>query len=278
MNVLVTGASGQLGSQVVELLLKTHKGKVIAGSRSVEKLEGLKAKGVEVRKVDFDDPTTTDQAFKDVDKLLIVSTDALAVPGLRLKQHLSALASAKKNNVKHIVYTSLTNAPDSPISFAPDHAGTEKAIQDSGITYTILRNNWYFENLASAVGPAKQSGVLMTATENGKVGFVSRADCARVAAAVLLKDDFKNKIIEVTNSQSYSYADIASAIKVDIVRITQEQLQAGLKEHGMPGFVIDLIATYEKAVATGKMNVTSNIVEEITGKKATTLSEALNYI
>lgn len=278
MNILVTGASGQLGSQVVEQLLKTFKGKIIAGSRSVEKLESLKAKGIEVRKVDFDDPSSTDEAFKNVDKLLIVSTDALAVPGLRLKQHLNAINSAKKNNVKYIVYTSLSNVLESPISFAPDHAGTEKAIVDSGIPYTILRNNWYFENLASAVGPAKQSGTLMSSTDDGKVAFVSRADCARVAAAVLISDDYKNQIIEVTNSEAYSYADIAKSINVNLVKITPDQLKSGLKEHGLPGFVIDLISTYELAVATKKMGLTNNSIQEITGKKASTLNEALNSL
>lgn len=275
MNILVTGASGQLGSQVVEQLLKTYKGKIIAASRSVEKLEGLKSRGVELRNVDFDDPATCDEAFKNIDKLLIVSTDALAIPGLRLKQHLNAIASAKKNKVKHIVYTSLSNADDSPISFAPDHAGTERAIIASGMSYTILRNNWYFENLASSTGAARESGTLMSATENGRVGFISRADCARVASAVLVSNDYQNQIIEVTNSEAYSYADIAHELNVDLVKITQEQLKAGLIEHGFPGFVIDLIASYEHAVASNKMNLTNDLIHKITGQKPTSLREAL---
>jgi NAD(P)H dehydrogenase (quinone) len=273
MKILVTGASGQLGSQVVEQLLKTYKDKIIAGSRSVEKLEGLKVKGVEIRKVDFDDPATTDEAFKNVDKLLIISTDSIAVPGLRLKQHLNAVASAKKNNVKHIVYTSLSNADDSPISFAPDHAGSEKAIIASGIPYTFLRNNWYFENLGQAIGQAKQTGTLMTATDKGKVGFVTRADCALVAAAVLIGSDYQNQTIEVTNSEAYAYADIAKALNVDLVKLTLEQLKTGMQEHGLPGFVIDLLATYEQAVATNKMNLTNDLIQKITGKKATSLIE-----
>lgn len=278
MTILVTGASGQLGSAVVDHLLISYKGIVIAGSRNLEKIAALEAKGAELRKVDFDDAATTDEAFKNVDKLLIVSTDSLAEPGLRLKQHLTAIASAKKGGVKHIVYTSLTNADDSPISFAPDHAGTEAAIKASGIPYTILRNNWYFENLSSSVVQAKATKNLMTATQNGKVGFIARADCARVAAAVLLKDDLKNVTLDVTASQGYSYGDIALALNTELVQITDEQLKAGLKAHGLPSFVIDLVATYEKAVATGKMNVTNNLIQELTGKKPQTLAEYIKTV
>lgn len=278
MNILVTGASGQLGSQVIEFLSKSFKGTIIAGSRSVEKLSHLKEKGIEIRKVDFDDSATTDASFKGVDKLLIVSTDALAVPGLRLKQHLNAIASAKKNQVKHIVYTSLSSATDSPISFAPDHAGTEKALVDSGISYTILRNNWYFENLVQNLVPAKKSGTLMTATGEGKVGFVTREDCARTAAAVLASDQYKNQIIEVTNTEAVSYAQIAQELGVELVRISNDQLQLGLKDNDLPGFVVDLVATYEKAVETHKMSVTNNKIEEITGKKPVDLKQFLKSI
>ncbi len=275
MTILVTGASGQLGSAVVDHLLISYKGIVIAGSRNLEKIAALGAKGAELRKVDFDDAATTDEAFKNVDKLLIVSTDSLAEPGLRLKQHLTAIASAKKGGVKHIVYTSLTNADDSPISFAPDHAGTEAAIKASGIPYTILRNNWYFENLSSSVVQAKATKNLMTATQNGKVGFIARADCARVAAAVLLKDDLKNVTLDVTASQGYSYGDIAHALNAELTAISDEQLRMGLKQHGLPDFVIDLVTTFEKAVASGKMALTNNIIEELTGKRPQTLSEFL---
>lgn len=275
MSILVTGASGQLGSLVVDHLLQSYKGKIIAGSRSLDKLQALKTKGVELRKVDFDEAATTDEAFKNVDKLFIVSTDSLAVAGLRLKQHLTAIASAKKAGVKHIVYTSLTNADDSPISFAPDHAGTEAAIKASGISYTILRNNWYFENLASTIDQAKASKLVMSATQNGKVGFISRADCARTAAAVLLHDNLKNITLDVTAPQGYSYGDIAHALNAELTAISDEQLRMGLKQHGLPDFVIDLVTTFEKAVASGKMALTNNIIEELTGKRPQTLSEFL---
>ena len=77
--LLVTGASGHLGRRVVELLLEKKAGTVIAGTRDPAKVADLVAKGAEARVVDFDKPETLDAAFAGVDRLLIVSTDALAV-------------------------------------------------------------------------------------------------------------------------------------------------------------------------------------------------------
>lgn len=275
MRILVTGASGQLGSKVVELLLASYKGVIIAGSRHPEKLQHLTKLGVEVRKVDFDDVKTTDEAFKNVDKVLIVSTDALAVPGLRLKQHLNAIESAKKNQVKHVVYTSLTSADNSPISFAPDHLGTENALKASGLNYTILRNNWYLENLLPDIERAQKSGVLMSSTEQGRVGFISREDCARVAAAVLVSDKYKNATLDVTGAETYSYQDIAQLLKASWTALTSEQLSGALVSQGLPSFVVDLVVTYEQAVAQGRLDIKNSLVLELTGRKPKSLADLM---
>lgn len=272
MKILVTGASGQLGSKVLEILSQKYNLNVIAGTRSPEKLKSSKG---EVRKVDFDDSTSTDEAFKGIDKLLIISTDSLAVPGLRLKQHLAAIESAKKAGVKHIVYTSLTSAEDSPISFAPDHAGTEKAIKESGLTYTILRNNWYLENLAQVVDSAS-SGKIFSSTKEGRVGFISRNDCAEVAAHVLASDKYKNLVLDVTNSETYSYQDIAQALHAELVPISSEALAQGLREHKLPEFVVDLFVTYEKAVVSGKLSAKNDFFFEMVGRNPLSLENFLN--
>ena len=78
--ILITGASGHLGSLVIKHLLETEKvaaSDIIAASRNPEKLAGLAEKGVELRAADFNDPTSLATAFKGVDKLLIISTDAM---------------------------------------------------------------------------------------------------------------------------------------------------------------------------------------------------------
>ena len=165
--LLVTGASGQLGRRVLAHLLDTcavPPARLIAVTRDPAKLADFAARGVEVRRGDFDDPGSLGEAFKGAGRLLLISTDALDTPGRRLAQHQAAIAAAKTAGVRHIVYTSMPNPDGSPIPFAPDHLGTEQALALSGRGWTILRNAWYFENLAfslpGALAPrASESGM-----------------------------------------------------------------------------------------------------------------------
>ncbi len=107
--LLVTGASGQLGRRVVELLLEAGAGTVVAATRDPAKLADLAARGAVVRRADFDDEASLVEAFQGVDRLLLISTDALDRPGRRLAQHEAAVRAAVSAGVGHIVYTSLTN-------------------------------------------------------------------------------------------------------------------------------------------------------------------------
>lgn len=98
--LLVTGASGHLGRRVVELLLENHKGQVIATTRTPEKLTGFSRQGVLVRQADFEDISTLSKAFEGTDRLLLISTDALDIPGRRLNQHLNAIRAAEQVKMK----------------------------------------------------------------------------------------------------------------------------------------------------------------------------------
>ena len=104
--LFVTGASGQLGRRVVELLLEKKAGPIIVGTRTPEKLASFAARGVEVRKADFADPKSLVAAFRGAQRLLLISTSALFPEGLRLSQHRAAVAAAVEAQVRHVVYTS----------------------------------------------------------------------------------------------------------------------------------------------------------------------------
>src|ERR1700744_2299202 len=129
--IFVTGASGQLGQLVIKHLLArgvTHD-RIVAGTRSPEKLASLAAAGIEVRKADFEDPEGLTAAFKGVGTVLIISTDALDGVGTRLKQHRNAVSSAVEAGAKRLAYTSMPNPGSSLLTFAPDHLETERTIK-----------------------------------------------------------------------------------------------------------------------------------------------------
>src|SRR3984885_85845 len=183
--LFVTGASGHLGRRVVELLLEKNAGKIVAGTRTPDKLADLAARGVVVRHADFEDPKKLEAALAGVDRALIISTDAIDRPGRRIAQHRAAVAAAVSAGVKHVLYTSMPNPETSPVVFAPDHLGTEQALKASGLSYTILRMCWYTDFLIPTLAPAAASGKLMAATGQGGAPYVTREDCAQAAAAAL---------------------------------------------------------------------------------------------
>lgn len=277
--LLVTGASGHLGRRAVELLLEAKAGKVIAGTRDPSKISDLAAKGAELRKVDFDDPALA-VGFKGVERLLLISTDALDKPGRRLAQHKAAIAAAKKAGVKHIVYTSMPNPePGSPIPFAPDHYGTEQALAESGLGWTVLRNGWYQENLFHSLPAALASGKWFTAAGDGKIAHVSREDAAQAAAAALAKQPSGNARYNITGAELLDTKQIARLASeatgkpIEVVNVTDEQLVQGMIAAGMPAFLAPVFASFDTNTRAGNIAIASDAVQKLTGRAPRSLKQ-----
>ena len=272
--ILVTGAGGHLGRKVVELLLEAGGDHVVAASRSIDKLSDLKGRGAEVRSVDFDKPESLDTAFKGVDRVLVISTDALDRPGHRLEQQLAAVAGAKRAGVKHIVYTSLTNpGPESlVVAIAPDHRGTEAAIAATGIEHTILRNNLYTDLLLTSLPHAVASGELRSGAGTGGIGYVTRDDCARAAAAALRSHHVGSRTLDVTGPASVTQAELAATLAkvtgrpVKYVPLTIAQAIEGLVAAGLPAGFAAVYASFDASAAAGQLNVASDAVKQLTDK------------
>ena len=276
--LFVSGASGHLGRLVVEnLLSKGYAGRIIAGTRDPAKLADLA--GVEVRNADFTDKAGLVEALAGVDRMLLISTDEI---GKRLANHVAAIEAAKTAGVAEILYTSMPN-PEAPsaITFAPEHFGTEQAIKASGLRYTILRMNWYAENLLGSLPGALASGQWYTSSAGGKVSNPTRADCARAAAGALLRPA-KNETLTVTGPEALSNAEIAAIASditgkpLQVVEVTDEQLAAGAKAAGVPDFVVDnFIVSFDRNTREGKVDMVTTAVEDLWGEKPTTLHDFL---
>jgi NAD(P)H dehydrogenase (quinone) len=278
--ILVTGAAGQLGQRVLHHLLETYKvpaSRIIAATRDPSKLADLADRGVATRKADFDDAAGLVSAFEGAGAVLIISTDALAVPGQRLKQHTAAVDAAKKAGVKQLAYTSMPSPDKSLVTFAPDHLGTENAIKASGLSYTILRDAWYFDNFMHSLPHNLQGGKWYTATKGGKVPYISREDCALAIAAALASGKAENKTYTLTGSTSYSIADVASAVSaitgrpLDVVEVSDEQLSAGMTGAGLPSFVVEMLVSADANIRAGNFDSLSGDFTALTGREPQTL-------
>ncbi|WHY88932.1 SDR family oxidoreductase [Neobacillus novalis] len=282
MKMLVTGATGKFGTKVVETLLKTVPANQLAVSvRKPEKAEGLRARGVEVRQGDFDNPETLDSAFAGIDRLLIISADG--DNDTRIRQHANAVSAAEREGVKFIAYTSLANAQESNNLFAPTHQATEKAILKTGIPYSFLRNNWYLENEISSIQAVSAGAPWITSAGNGKVGWALQQDYAEAAAAVLSGNGHENTIYELSG-KVLTQEELVSALgtvlekEVPMQQVDDATYADIMKGAGVPDFIIPLLVDIQRSIREGSLDFESSDFEKLLGRPATPINEALSRI
>ncbi|MDH4541766.1 MULTISPECIES: SDR family oxidoreductase [Sulfitobacter] len=277
---IVTGASGQLGRQVIDNLLAAGASPIIAVSRSPEKLAELADKGVEARKGDFNDPASLTAAFSGGKRLLIISTDDLE-PGKRLVAHKNAVAAATKEGITHIVYTSLTNpVEESPITFSKDHSDTEALIKETGANYTILRNNLYTDLVLMGGGQSIGMGQHFAAAGEGKTGYVTRSDCARAAAAALMQET-GSSVLDITGPEAVSQGDIAAILSelsskdIPYIPISTDELVQGMIGAGLPEHMAKVFASFDEAMAKDYLSVATDDLESLTGQAGQSVRDFL---
>ncbi|MBI1277662.1 MAG: NAD(P)H-binding protein [Anaerolineaceae bacterium] len=277
--LLVTGASGKLGQRVLELLLEANAGTIVGATRTPEKLAAFAEKGVIVRQADFHDGASLIKAFEGVDRLLLISTDTI---GNRLDQQIAAVKAAEAAGVKHVVYTSIANVQENSTAQAgPDHYGTEQALIASKMGYTFLRNSIYTDMFLVTLGQAIASGTLYAASGDGKIGYITREDCARAAAAALTDGFEGRRALDITGPEAlsqYDIAEIASAVSgkpVTYVPLTLEALIKGMVGAGLPQPIAEMIASFDAATAKGELEVVTNAFEELTGRKPVSVADFL---
>lgn len=277
--LLVTGASGNLGRLVVENLLKTvEPARLIATSRQPEKLKNLADKGVQVRLADFDRPETLEAAFKGADNILIISTDRV---GSRVQGHQSAIAAAKAVGAKHLLYTSLPNAAATAGVLAAEHAATEKSIRESGLNYTFLRHNLYFEVALQNLSGSYARGQMAGAAGKGQVSYISREDCARADAAALISAGSVNREFDITGSEAYNYDQLAKILseitnrQIGYINLSEDDFKKALVASGIPAVFAQVYADFDRAASEQRMNQVSTAFQDLTGSVPAKLTDYL---
>ncbi|PPE80582.1 NAD(P)-dependent oxidoreductase [Kaistia algarum] len=280
--MLVTGASGQLGRQVIEALLEAKAGPIIATTRDPSKLADFAARGVDVRVGDFNDPSTLAAAFAGAGRLLLISTDELATPGRRLAQHRAAVAAAEAAGVQHVVYLSAPAPyPTAESSLIGDHYWTEQALAASSLGWSFLRDHLYTDLLLMSLPHAVQTGQLFSATGQAGRNFVTRADCARTAAAVLASDFGGRQILDVTGPAPLTFNDLATLAgeiagkPVQHIAVPAEGLRQGLIGAGLPPFMADALVAFDVDASKGYHAITTSVVKDWTGRDPVSVRDFL---
>jgi NAD(P)H dehydrogenase (quinone) len=279
--IFVTGASGQLGHLVIDSLLKSiPASQVVAGARNTDKADDLAARGVEVCKVDYEEPETLKAAFTDIDKVLLISSSEI---GRRAPQHLAVIDAAKKASVKLLAYTSVLHADSSVLGLADEHRQTEQALINSGIPYVILRNGWYTENYAASVPMAVEHDAFLGSAGNGRISSAARQDYAEAAAAVLLSGkDQAGKIYELAGDNAYTLSELAAEVtrqsgkNIVYKNMPEEAYRNVLVEAGLPEPLAALLADSDTGASKGALFDNSGTLSQLTGHPTTPLADTIS--
>lgn len=284
---LVTGATGPLGSAVVESLLKrTPASSIAILARDPAKTAHFAKQGIEVRKGDYDNYHSLVSAFKDIDKLYFVSGNDTAN---RMSQHENVARAAKEAGVKHVVYTSIPHEEDfskSPIQFVvASHARTEQLLKSAGYTYTILQHGLYTDMIPVFAGPQLlDTKTLYLPAGEGKVSAATRTDFAEAGANVLLDTtgQYDNKIFQLTGSEAVSFADAARYISaatgqlINYYSPSPEGFTATLISAGLPGHIVHLVTAFATAIKIGELAPVTSHLEGLLGRKPTSAEAYLS--
>jgi uncharacterized protein YbjT (DUF2867 family) len=273
--VAVTGATGQLGRRVVARLAARGAGQRLV-VRDPDRAPRPAGGTVEVAVADFADPRALRAAFTGAGTLFLVSAGEAAD---RVSLHANAVDAAVAAGVPRIVYVSfLAAAPDATFTFARDHWHTEEHIRSTGIPFTFLRDSLYQDMFPLFVG---EDRVIRGPAGDGRVAAVARDDVADVAAAVLLEPGHDGRSYDVTGPAAFTVAEAAAAltdaagVPVAYHAETLEEAYRSRARFGAPDWAVAGWVTSYSAIATGELDVVSDVVSTVTGHPPLRLAEFL---
>lgn len=263
--ILLTGSTGSVGLSLAKLLSQRgipYRGMV----RDVEKASNFGLAGAEWVQGDFQDSASLRQALDGIERVFL-----LAPPVENIDQIEAAfLDIAAACGVHHVVNLSAVGAGiDVPHRFGRLHGQTEKYLQESQLNFTILRPNFFMQNLLTMTDMVQQ-GTLYVPAGEGKAPFVDVRDIAAVAASCLTETGHEGKIYEVTGSVSIGYSDIAAMLSqvlertINYVDIPVEAARSSMIEMGMPAWLADALNELNIGLKENRFGLVTDVVSAIT--------------
>jgi uncharacterized protein YbjT (DUF2867 family) len=280
-DVVITGATGGLGSDVIAQLQRFVPASELGVSvRAPEKAAALAAAGIRVRRGDFNEPASLDDAFQGARRLLLIST---RTPGnaARFQEQRNAIDAAMRAGVEHIFYTSIPQRPGTPFEVAPGHHDTEAYLASCGAATTVLRNGQYIENLPMFLGQSILTGDLVLPPD-GPTAWVSRADLAEGIARLLLqKEEPLPTSVLLTGPEALDFAEIATvagrAIERTIMRRTVSSGKFGalLVERGLPPPLAQTLVSGFASRAAGELAAVDPALRHLLGRPLRRVADVL---
>jgi uncharacterized protein YbjT (DUF2867 family) len=267
-HILVTGATGKIGNALIQRLATYNFG-IRAFIRNTEKFKQLTAKGVELVQGTFEDKRVVRDVVEDIDILILITS---ANPNAVEQAH-NILAAAREAGVKKIVRISVFKADvDGPTDITRLHGYTDAAIQNSGLTYTILRPLFFMQNLFFiAADTLAKERKLYFGTSDAKLSMIDLRDVIDCAEQSIISDIFNNQIFTLTGPESISFGDIATRLSkilgypIQYVSVPPAIVKQSIRSKDMGDWYAQVMEDLCKAYRDNWGDVKTNDVERITG-------------
>jgi uncharacterized protein YbjT (DUF2867 family) len=273
--ILITGATGSIGSFLVEQLIAQDKEPQLL-TRSHYKAREFRARGIKTFVGDFDAPATLYPPLGGVDKLFLLS----GADPRQVELQGNMIKAAKHMRVRHLVKLSASCAgPDLPTPIKRWHYETEQQIIRSGIPYTFLRPNCFMQNTLKWVRTIRDKGLFYMPIEDALVSQVDVRDIAAVAAVVLSSNGHEGQTYEITGPEALSFEEVAdhfsNALRkpVRYVRTSFEESRQHMIESGMEEWLASAVTQTYRFMKDGGAAHVSDVVARLTGSEPISFSE-----
>lgn len=273
--ILVTGATGTVGSQVVRQLQAAQaQFKIFA--RDVQKARMIAGPDVEIVQGEYSDRSALDKALQGIDHLFLLAPSG---PG-SVETEKGIADAALDAKVSHLVKLSVLGAsPLTPIKIDQWHWYSEKYVEKLGIQFTFVRPTFFMQNMLGYAASAAAQGAVYMPMGTAAVSMIDARDIAAVCVASLIQEGHLGKVYEITGPEAITMNDVAKSIgsaigrDVKYVDVTPDQARGAMLESGMPEWLADDMLTYTQFFREGAGALVTPTAERIKGSSLITFDQ-----
>jgi uncharacterized protein YbjT (DUF2867 family) len=278
--ILILGATGSIGSDLVRFLGSNKSLALRALARSEDRAARLRAQGIVPFIGDLDDARSLPPAFEGVDRLWLLTALGPRAP----ENSMNAVWAARQAGVKHVVRLSAIGAAhDAPTRNGRLHALSDRELMASGIPWTVIKPHFFMQNLLPQVPVMKAQGALYQDLGDGKLAMIDVRDVAEFGAAVLTAPErHAGKTYTITGPAAIGLREVASEFgqaldrRVDYVPVPHDGARQALVDQGVPPWFADCFVEYGAAYEGGWGDFTTSDFESVVGKQATSFAAFLS--
>ena len=267
--ILVTGGTGTTGKEIIGELHKLGAAGVRALVRDPGRASFIREAGFETVGGDFDRPETLDAALEGVERALLLTPPSPKT----FEFQRDFIGASKRAGVRRVVKFSAFGADASaPEGFGKWHGQAEDYLKASGLAWTMLRPNFFMQNLLGQARQIAAEGRIYQPVGDARASFIDVRDIASVAARALVEDGHEGEAYVLTGPEALSYAEVAAKLseaagrEVTYVPISPEQFRQGALAAGLPEWLVGALERLNEIFAAGHAAEVTDRVRAV-GKK-----------